>query len=100
MMLSKKKKMSVQNVLMSIIHLRRLYYRWWMTAIAVIGTLAAGIVVNAVLVSRQETGATGTRVLHVDAGDVHIVVDGSPTAPTMVLIHGTAGSTAWWDKVA
>jgi pimeloyl-ACP methyl ester carboxylesterase len=30
---------------------------------------------------------------------VHVVEDGSRTAPSMLLIHGTAGSVAWWDPV-
>ena len=33
------------------------------------------------------------------AGRVHVVEDGSRTAPSMLLIHGTAGSVAWWDPV-
>jgi pimeloyl-ACP methyl ester carboxylesterase len=33
------------------------------------------------------------------AGRVHVIEDGSPTAPAMLLIHGTAGSLAWWDPV-
>jgi len=31
--------------------------------------------------------------------DVHVVQDGRPEAPTLLLIHGLAGSTAWWDPV-
>jgi pimeloyl-ACP methyl ester carboxylesterase len=30
---------------------------------------------------------------------VHVVEDGSRTAPSMLLIHGTAGSLAWWDPM-
>jgi pimeloyl-ACP methyl ester carboxylesterase len=32
-------------------------------------------------------------------GEVHVVEAGSPTAPTMLLIHGTAGSLVWWDPI-
>lgn len=32
-------------------------------------------------------------------GDLHVVLDGPPGAPAMVLIHGSAGCTAWWDPV-
>jgi pimeloyl-ACP methyl ester carboxylesterase len=32
-------------------------------------------------------------------GELHVVETGSPTAPTMLLIHGTAGSLVWWDPV-
>ncbi|MEU5424931.1 alpha/beta fold hydrolase [Streptomyces olivoreticuli] len=43
--------------------------------------------------------ATGDRIVRLDGGDVHIVEDGPPTAPALVRIHGTAGSTHWWDPV-
>jgi pimeloyl-ACP methyl ester carboxylesterase len=33
------------------------------------------------------------------AGRLHVVEDGSRSAPSMLLIHGTAGSLAWWDPV-
>jgi pimeloyl-ACP methyl ester carboxylesterase len=32
-------------------------------------------------------------------GDIHVVQSGPPSAPAVVLLHGTAGSTAWWDPV-
>jgi pimeloyl-ACP methyl ester carboxylesterase len=32
-------------------------------------------------------------------GDVNVVQDGSRGAPALLLIHGLAGSTAWWDRV-
>lgn len=31
--------------------------------------------------------------------ELHVVQDGDPDAPAMLLIHGLAGSTAWWDPV-
>jgi pimeloyl-ACP methyl ester carboxylesterase len=34
-----------------------------------------------------------------DDGDIHVVRDGAPGAPAVLLIHGTAASTAWWDPV-
>ena len=30
-------------------------------------------------------------------GDMHVVVDGPADSPALLLIHGSAGSTAWWD---
>jgi pimeloyl-ACP methyl ester carboxylesterase len=30
---------------------------------------------------------------------MHVVEDGSPDAPAVLLIHGTGASTAWWDPV-
>ncbi|QEV21180.1 alpha/beta fold hydrolase [Streptomyces alboniger] len=31
--------------------------------------------------------------------EVHVTASGPPDAPALVLIHGLAGSTAWWDPV-
>ena len=37
--------------------------------------------------------------VRLDDGDMHLAADGTPGAPALLLIHGTAGSTAWWDPV-
>src|SRR5215831_10317347 len=37
--------------------------------------------------------------VRLDDGDMHIVQDGVPGAPAVLLIHGTGASTAWWDPV-
>lgn len=39
------------------------------------------------------------RFVRLDDGDMHVVEDGRPGAPRLLLIHGTAASTAWWDPV-
>jgi len=39
------------------------------------------------------------RFVRLDDGDMHVVEDGKPGAPALLLIHGTAASTAWWDPV-
>src|SRR6266436_8548989 len=39
------------------------------------------------------------RFVRLDDGDMHVVEDGKPGAPALLLIHGTVGSTAWWDPV-
>jgi len=39
------------------------------------------------------------RFVRLDDGDMHVVEDGKPGAPAVLLIHGTGGSTAWWDPV-
>jgi pimeloyl-ACP methyl ester carboxylesterase len=39
------------------------------------------------------------RFVRLDDGDMHVVEDGRPGAPGLLLIHGTAASTAWWDPV-
>ena len=45
-----------------------------------------------------DPGADG-RFVGLADGDMHVVEDGRPDAPGMLLIHGSAGSTAWWDPV-
>ena len=40
------------------------------------------------------------RFVRLDDGDMHVVEDGKPGAPALLLIHGTGASTAWWDPVA
>ena len=45
-----------------------------------------------------DPGADGRFVRLVD-GSMHLVEDGRPGAPALLLIHGSAGSTAWWDPV-
>ena len=39
------------------------------------------------------------RFVRLADGDMHVVEDGRPGAPALLLIHGSAGSTAWWDPV-
>jgi pimeloyl-ACP methyl ester carboxylesterase len=41
----------------------------------------------------------GDRFVRLDEGEMHVVVDGQPGAPALVLIHGTGASAAWWDPV-
>lgn len=41
----------------------------------------------------------GGRLVRLADGDMHVVEDGRPGAPVLLLIHGTVGSTAWWDPV-
>ena len=41
----------------------------------------------------------GGRFVRLDDGDMHVVEDGKPGGPGVLLIHGTAASAAWWDPV-
>ena len=45
-----------------------------------------------------DPGADG-RFVRLADGDMHLVEDGRPGTPALLLIHGSAGSTAWWDPV-
>jgi pimeloyl-ACP methyl ester carboxylesterase len=42
---------------------------------------------------------TDDRFVRLDDGDMHVVEDGPPGAPALLLIHGSAGSLASWDAV-
>ena len=39
------------------------------------------------------------RFVRLDDGEMHVLEDGKPSAPALLLIHGTGASTAWWDPV-
>ena len=39
------------------------------------------------------------RVICVDGRNVHVVENGPPSAPALLLIHGFASSTVWWDSL-
>ncbi|WP_020578440.1 alpha/beta fold hydrolase [Actinopolymorpha alba] len=63
--------------------------------VAVIGLL----LVNAAVVVRQDTEATGNSTLSLDGGNIYVRQDGPRDAPAVVLIHGTAASAHWWDPL-
>ncbi len=64
-----------------------------------VGVLAALLTWNTVSVRTQTAEASGERIVRLPGGNIHVVQDGPPGAPTVVLLHGLAGSTAWWDPV-
>ncbi|RMI35719.1 alpha/beta hydrolase [Nocardia stercoris] len=39
------------------------------------------------------------QTIHLPDGDIHVVMNGVPATNAVVLVHGLAGSTAWWDPV-
>jgi pimeloyl-ACP methyl ester carboxylesterase len=51
--------------------------------------------------AEQMSGALDAedRFVRLDDGDMHVVQDGEPGAPAVLLIHGTGASAAWWDRV-
>jgi pimeloyl-ACP methyl ester carboxylesterase len=64
------------------------------------GVLAAVLLaVNTLSVFTETAEASGEQIVRLPDGDVHVVQSGPPSAPAVVLLHGTAGSTAWWDPV-
>ncbi|KAA2261481.1 alpha/beta fold hydrolase [Solihabitans fulvus] len=67
--------------------------------VVTVGVLAALLAGNTVSVLAQTAEASGGQIVRLPGGDIHVVQDGPPDAPTVVLLHGLAGSTAWWDPV-
>jgi pimeloyl-ACP methyl ester carboxylesterase len=64
------------------------------------GVLAAALLtVNTLSVLTETAEASGEQIVRLPGGDVHVVQSGPPSAPAVVLLHGTAGSTTWWDPV-
>jgi pimeloyl-ACP methyl ester carboxylesterase len=66
---------------------------------ATVLTLAALIIANALIVTRQSSDASGPGLMTVDGVAIHVREDGPRDAPTLVLIHGLGASTRWWDAV-
>jgi pimeloyl-ACP methyl ester carboxylesterase len=64
--------------------------------------LAGLVLLNKWLVDREvkPAEADGGRVLELPGGDLHVLEEGSPDAPPVVLVHGFAGSMRWFDRFA
>ncbi|MDA3630546.1 alpha/beta fold hydrolase [Saccharopolyspora sp. WRP15-2] len=65
----------------------------------VAGGLATLLAWNTVAVRTETAEASGEQVVRVPGGDIHVAQSGPADAPAVVLLHGLAGSTAWWDPV-
>jgi pimeloyl-ACP methyl ester carboxylesterase len=48
---------------------------------------------------RRDVEATESSVLPLDGGAIHVSQDGPRNGPALVLIHGLAASTRWWDAL-
>ncbi|MFE4329815.1 alpha/beta fold hydrolase [Streptomyces sp. NPDC056831] len=72
--------------------------RRWITLL-VVGVLAVLLAWNTVSVLTRTAEASGEQIVRLPGGDIHVAQDGPPGAPTVVLLHGLAGSTPWWDPV-
>jgi pimeloyl-ACP methyl ester carboxylesterase len=68
-------------------------------AIAVAAVGGVLLVLNSVSVLSHTSEATGDQIIRLDDGDLHVTEDGPRDAPVLLLIHGFAGSTAWWNPV-
>ncbi|WP_328405823.1 alpha/beta fold hydrolase [Nocardia sp. NBC_00403] len=63
---------------------------------AVSAALFAG---NAAGVATAAPDVSQEQMVHLPTGDIHVISSGVPRADAVVLLHGLAGSTTWWDPV-
>ncbi|WP_245668359.1 alpha/beta fold hydrolase [Nocardia xishanensis] len=68
-------------------------------AAAIVGAMVVLLLGNSVLTAHQSAAAMGESTLTVDGRDIHISQDGLAGHPALVLIHGFAASTRWWDQL-
>lgn len=61
------------------------------TAVLVVGATAG--------VANASPNDSQDQMVQLPDGDIHVVSSGTPNARAVVLLHGLAGSTAWWDSV-
>ncbi|WP_433710853.1 alpha/beta fold hydrolase [Nocardia sp. CA-084685] len=68
-------------------------------AAAIVGAIVVLLLGNSVVTAHQSAAATDESTLTVDGQDIHVSQDGPAGAPVLVLIHGLAASTHWWDRL-
>lgn len=69
-------------------------------ALLAVGMLAVLLAWNTLSVRTETAEASGEQIVRLPGGeDLHVVQDGPPDGPAMVLLHGLSGSTAWWEPV-
>ncbi|MEV5535314.1 alpha/beta fold hydrolase [Saccharopolyspora shandongensis] len=78
---------------------RRSWSRRRRITLLVAGGLAVLLAWNTVSVRTETAEASGAQIVRVPGGDLRVMQEGPPGAPAVVLLHGLAGSTAWWEPV-
>jgi pimeloyl-ACP methyl ester carboxylesterase len=68
-------------------------------ASAILLAVIALLLANTSVVSRQDAQAAGDSTLPLEGGNIYVRQDGPGDAPALVLIHGLAGSSRWWDPL-
>lgn len=70
----------------------------WLGALAAMALL---LVLNTVATDREtrEASALGGRLVEVEGHEIHVREAGDPRRPSVVLLHGLAGSTRLWDRL-
>jgi pimeloyl-ACP methyl ester carboxylesterase len=68
-----------------------------------VGVVVLLLVVNTVVTGRETKDADpggGGKIVELDGGDLYYKEAGERDDPTIVLLHGFAGSERWWNRVA
>ncbi|MFC9440462.1 alpha/beta fold hydrolase [Nocardia sp. NPDC057030] len=68
-------------------------------AAAVVGALVLLLLGSSVVAAHRSVAATGESTLTVGGQQIQVAQDGPVDGPALVLIHGLAGSTHWWDRL-
>lgn len=68
-------------------------------AAALIGAIVLLLLGNSVVTAHRSVAATGESTLTVDGQHIQVTQDGPADGPVLVLIHGLAGSTHWWERL-
>ena len=78
--------------------------RPWLRRLLVFGLplLAVLLAINTIVTNAETrpARADGGRVLDLPGGDLHVREDGPRDGPAIVLLHGFASSTHWWEPAA
>lgn len=64
-----------------------------------VGLVMVALGLNSWVVYAETREAEGGHLVRLAGGDLSAVEQGPADAPAVVLLHGTAGSTSWWDPV-
>ncbi|WP_225729113.1 MULTISPECIES: alpha/beta fold hydrolase [unclassified Nocardia] len=65
-------------------------------AAAIVFALVGG---NAAAVATADADSSREQMMDLPGGAIHVVTTGTPDSHAVVLIHGLAASTSWWDPI-
>lgn len=65
----------------------------------VVAVCAAALAASTASVATATADDSREQTMDLPGGDIHVVTTGSPDTDAVVLLHGLAASTSWWDPV-